>query len=74
MVYINDVSCDKCRGSQYRSARITGEFIGININCITDTIITIESIFQMQKCQKVFADIDEDNSDKCRDSQCRSVT
>ena len=52
VVYINDVSCDKCRGYQYRSARITGEFIGINMNCITDTITTIESIFQMHRTAK----------------------
>ena len=30
-----------------KTARITGEFIGINMNGITDTIITIDSIFQM---------------------------
>ena len=45
MVYINDVSCDKCRGSQYRSARITGEFIALQILLYT----TIESIFQNAK-------------------------
>ena len=29
---------------------------------------------EAKKCQNIFADIDEHNSDKCRDSQCRSET
>ena len=35
-----------------KTARITGEFIGINMNDITDTITTIESIFQMHRTAK----------------------
>ena len=33
--------------------RITGEFIGISMNDITDTITTIESIFQVHRTAKM---------------------